>query len=265
MNQNLFLMILGGYVAYIGLWYVALRSIANSSASAPLPAPKPSPMPPPPLPPVPKPNPVPVDPLPPKPGPVDPPKPGPVDPLPPKPGPVDPNPPPVPPVPKPNPPTDQPTAPASGRWQDCGGGITHTTEKISGFCGKYQWLSNFEPAKVKFMNKEFLSVESAYHAAKYADKPEIVDQFVPLDAVKAFQLSKTLPPYDFKAFDAKKLDIMRDLVKQKFAVDPMKTRLKDTGAAVLEEWNWWGNKYWGKSPDGQNWLGVILQETRSKL
>ena len=115
------------------------------------------------------------------------------------------------------------------------------------------------------MDKDFLSVESAYHASKYADKPEIMDQFVPLDAVKAFQLSKTLPPYDFKAFDAKKLDIMRDLVKQKFAVDPMKTRLKDTGAAVLEEWNWWGNKYWGKSPDGENWLGVILQETRSKL
>ena len=248
-------MILGGYVAYIALWYVTLRSIANSSASAPLPAPKPSPMPPPP---VPKPDPVPV---PPKPDPVPvPPKPDPV-PVPPVPKPD----PPVPPVPKPDPPTDQPTAPASGRWQDCGGGITHTTDKISGFCGKYQWLSNFEPAKVKFMNKEFLSVESAYHASKYADKPEIVDQFVPLDAVKAFQLSKTLPPYDFKAFDAKKLDIMRDLVKQKFAVDPMKTRLKDTGAAVLEEWNWWGNKYWGKSPDGQNWLGVILQETRSKL
>lgn len=255
-------MILGGYVAYIALWYVTLRSIANSSASAPLPAPKPSPMPPPPLPPVPKPEPVPV---PPKPNPVPVP---PVDPVPkpnPVPGPpVDPVPKPEP-VPKPPPPTDQPTAPASGRWQDCGGGITHTTDKISGFCGKYQWLSNFEPAKVKFMDKEFLSVESAYHAAKYADKPEIMDQFVPLDAVKAFQLSKTLPPYDFKAFDAKKLDIMRDLVKQKFAVDPMKTRLKDTGAAVLEEWNWWGNKYWGKSPDGQNWLGVILQETRSKL
>ena len=246
-------MILGGYVAYIALWYVTLRSIANSTSAAPPPKPSPMPLPvpkPEPVPPIPKPEPVPVPPVP-KPEPV------PVPPVPPVPKPE--------PVPQPPPPTDQPTPPASGRWQDCGGGITHTTDKISGFCGKYQWLSNFEPAKVKFMDKEFLSVESAFHASKYADKPEIMDQFVPLDAVKAFQLSRTLPPYDFKAFDAKKLDIMRDLVKQKFAVDPMKTRLKDTGAAVLEEWNWWGNKYWGKSPDGQNWLGVILQETRSKL
>ena len=182
--------------------------------------------------------------------------------------------PPVPPVPEPPkppgpvvPPVNptQPKAPTSGRWQDCGEGITHTVDKISGFCGPYQWLSNFEPADVKFLGKSFKSVESAYHAAKYANDPAIVDQFVPLDAVKAYQLSKTLPPYDFKTFDAKKLDYMRDFVGQKFAVDPLKSKLKATGAAKLEEYNWWGNKYWGMSPDGENWLGVILMETRNKL
>ena len=161
--------------------------------------------------------------------------------------------------------TAQPTAPASGRWQDCGGGITHTADKISGFCGSFQWLSNFEPANVTYKGKEFKSVESAYHAAKYSDQPDIVDQFVPLDAVNAFKLSRTLPAYDFKAFDAIKLDLMRDLVGQKFAVDPLKSKLKATGQAKLEEYNWWGNKYWGMSPDGENWLGVILMETRSKL
>ena len=186
---------------------------------------------------------------------------------------------PDPPIVKPDPPIDpdnnkpiiippdnsKPTAPVSGRWQDCGGGITHTVDKISGFCGQYQWLSNFQPAKVTFLGKNFLSVESAYHAAKWADDPAIVDQFVPLNAVKAYQLSNTLPAYNSIVFNAKKLDFMRDFVGQKFAVDPLKSQLKSTGQAKLEEYNWWGNKFWGMSPDGENWLGVILMETRSKL
>jgi len=159
----------------------------------------------------------------------------------------------------------KPTPPTSRRWQDCGGGITHTVEKISGFCGTYQWLSNFEPCKVTYLGKEFLSVESAYHAAKYADDVAMFEQFVPLNAVNAYKLSKTLPAYDYKSFDAKKLDLIRDFVAQKFSIDPLKSKLKATGDAKLEDYNWWGNKFWGMSPDGENWLGVILMETRSKL
>jgi predicted NAD-dependent protein-ADP-ribosyltransferase YbiA (DUF1768 family) len=269
MNQKTFFIGIIAYGVYIVVWYFVLKTLSPTAATKPPNNLKPDPNA--------KPIPIIVDPTIPKPpvipGPTNPPI---TDPTKPVPGPT--NPPitdPTKPVPGPtNPPitdptkpinTAQPTAPASGRWQDCGGGITHTADKISGFCGPFQWLSNFEPAKVTYKGKEFKSVESAYHAAKYPDQPDIIDQFVPLDAVNAFKLSRTLPAYDFKAFDAIKLDLMRDLVGQKFAVDPLKSKLKATGQAKLEEYNWWGNKYWGLSPDGENWLGVILMETRSKL
>ena len=116
-----------------------------------------------------------------------------------------------------------------------------------------------------YNGKEFKSVESAYHASKYLDKPEIFDQFVPLNAVDAYKLSKTTGAYDYAAHNKIKLDVMRELVDKKYAQEPFKSRLKQTGNAILQEWNWWGNKYWGMSPDGENWLGRIIMETRAKL
>ena len=137
---------------------------------------------------------------------------------------------------------------------------------ISGFCGQYAWLSNFyEPAKVTRNGLTFNSVEAGYHASKYDAQPDIAKQFEGLSASDAYKLSKTTPPYDYKTFDSKKLDIMRDLVQQKYASGTLRDKLKATGTKTLQEWNWWGNKYWGMSPDGENWLGKILMETRSKL
>ena len=165
------------------------------------------------------------------------------------------------------PPVDNtPKPPASGRWYDCGEGVVQDDKMISGFCGTFSWLSNFyEPAKVTRKGLSFNSVEAAYHASKYDDQPDIAKQFVGLSAPDAYKLSKTTGPYDYKTFDAAKLDIMRDLIKQKYGSEPLLSKLKATGTKTLQEWNWWGNKYWGMSPDGENWLGKIIMEIRSTL
>ena len=267
------------YIIYVVIWYYTLKYAFGSGTSG-------KPIPPrPPVPPVPPgpctgPN---CPPVPPGPctGPNCPPvPPGPCTgpncpPVPPVPC-VGPNCPPVPPVPPvpcvgpncpPPPPVDNtPKPPASGRWYDCGEGVVQDDKMISGFCGPFAWLSNFyEPAKVTRKGLSFNSVEAAYHAAKYDDQPDIAKQFVSLSAPDAYKLSKTTGPYDYKTFDTSKLDIMRDLIKQKYGTEPLLSKLKGTGTKTLQEWNWWGNKYWGMSPDGENWLGKILTEIRATL
>jgi hypothetical protein len=72
-----------------------------------------------------------------------------------------------------------------------------------------------------------------------------------------------------------KLDIMYQLVLEKFSKDPvLRQRLLDTGDALLVEGNWWHDQFWGnctcgKRPqcagEGENHLGLILMAVRADL
>ena len=62
---------------------------------------------------------------------------------------------------------------------------------------------------------------------------------------------------------------MFDLLKQKFDKDLNPEnfkKLKETGNKYLEEMNWWGDLYWGKSKggNGQNMLGIMLMNIRGE-
>ena len=185
--------------------------------------------------------------------------------------PVPPTPPtPVPPTPPtpvpPTPPTPTlPRPPLSNSWKDCSPDVVISDGEISGFCGENSWLSNFyEPASVTRNGNTFKSAEVAYQASKFDDQPEVIKQFIPLSSSEAFQLSKKLM-YDVQAFDMKKLDIMREIIKLKFSDPVLKQKLIDTKPKILTEFNWWGDKYWGVSPDGKNHIGRILMELRNNL
>ena len=110
------------------------------------------------------------------------------------------------------------------------------------------------------------STENFYQAMKYQDKE-----------IRAYVA--TLKPHKTKAysrankmtslvFEEKKLQIMEYSQKQKYSKEPFKSKLLATGDALLEEGNWWGDKFWGvdiKTRQGENHLGRIIMKIRDQL
>lgn len=144
-------------------------------------------------------------------------------------------------------------------------------DRIDMFKDEFRFLSNFHPSPVRLTDDEFPdtypTVEHAYQAAKTLGRKmrkRIRDAETP---GRAKQLGGTavLRP----AWDDIKLNVMRDLVWQKFTEDPdLRAKLLATGDAELVEGNTWGDTFWGVDLDkgrGENHLGKILMETRQKI
>lgn len=135
---------------------------------------------------------------------------------------------------------------------------------ILGFFNEHRYLSNYQFVDVEFEGMKFRSTEHAYMAAKTLD----------IDLRK--QIQKLPNPKDAKAFgrtlqlredwEDVKFDVMKDLLIQKFAQEPFRTKLLSTGEAYLEETNTWGDIIWGVCKGkGQNNLGRLLMEIRADL
>lgn len=61
---------------------------------------------------------------------------------------------------------------------------------------------------------------------------------------------------------------MRECLEQKFAQEPFRTWLLETGDEPIQEGNYWGDSFWGvdkKKGQGENWLGKLLMEIRDRL
>ena len=129
---------------------------------------------------------------------------------------------------------------------------------IGPFRGDYFFLSNFYPTN-------FGSVEHHYQAAKTTDKAwrqRILDAPTAGIAKRLGRKAPVRPDWD-----EIKLQVMEDLVTQKFFAHPeLATRLLATGDEELVEANWWGDKFWGKHNGvGENHLGKILMKVRGEL
>jgi len=139
--------------------------------------------------------------------------------------------------------------------------------KIDRFADEFEFLSNFHPAPVHVDNDLYPTVEHAYQAAKTLDQKEreLVRDARGPGAAKALGKSVTLRP----AWDDIKDNVMRDLLWEKFnQYTDVKSLLIATGDAELVEGNTWGDRYWGvdaKTGEGENRLGKMLMETRSKI
>lgn len=133
---------------------------------------------------------------------------------------------------------------------------------ISGFFGQYRWLSNFWYAKVVYEGLEYPTSEHAYQAAKTQDpalRIAISKLRTPGEAKRAGQ---KVPWND----DFNKLQVMYDVVKNKFSREPMRSKLLATGNEELIEANTWGDKFWGVCNGvGENHLGKILMRVREEL
>lgn len=140
---------------------------------------------------------------------------------------------------------------------------------ITEFQGKYRFLSNFYPCYMIYDNIEFKNAEAAYQAAKTTDiklKAEIANLLKPGDAKRYFKLKQNCIRQDFHDI---KLNIMKTIVSFKFNNNPeLKQLLLSTNNEILQEGNYWGDKYWGvdlRTHSGQNHLGKIIMNVRDEI
>lgn len=135
---------------------------------------------------------------------------------------------------------------------------------IKKFEGAYRFLSNFWPSVVNFDGQQYQSVEHAFQAAKTTNLKErefIRSQPTPGKAKQAGR-SVTLR----SDWEKIKIDVMRNLLIEKFNQYPLKQLLLSTGDEELVEGNNWGDVFWGVcNGAGENHLGKLLMEIRNIL
>ena len=114
------------------------------------------------------------------------------------------------------------------------------------------------------MGLRFPSVEHAFQAAKSLD-PDIRWQFQYCrSAGEAKQRGKMIELRP--DWEKVKIQVMTDLVRNKFQCPELKQKLLDTGYAHLEEGNNHGDRFWGTvKGQGRNELGKILMKVRDEL
>lgn len=133
---------------------------------------------------------------------------------------------------------------------------------IARFQGEHAFLSNFFPAPVKYDGVTYATVEHAYQAAKTEDRVARLRIEACSTPGRAKRMGKEVK---LRAnWEDMKLDIMRDLLWQKFTDHPtLRERLLATGDVMLVEGNDWGDRYWGVCDGvGFNFLGRLLMFTR---
>ncbi len=141
-------------------------------------------------------------------------------------------------------------------------------KKIEEFQGDYRFLSNFYPSPFEYEGKQWPTVEHAFQAMKSlsVDEQETIRNLsTPAEAKKAGKQVNLRTDWE----DVK-IPLMRSLVYQKFLQnEDLKNKLLETEDAILEEGNNVNDRIWGICPpnsgDGQNKLGKILMEIRSKI
>lgn len=137
---------------------------------------------------------------------------------------------------------------------------------ITSFKDEYRWLSNFVDVVVKLEGVKYKSVEHAYQAAKSKDEEWRTYCSSDIRAVKAKRGSRKIVIRE--DWEEIKVDVMRDLLIQKFSKHEFKYLLLGTGDTFIQEGNTWGDVFWGvdlESGEGKNALGLLIMEIRKSL
>lgn len=146
-------------------------------------------------------------------------------------------------------------------------------------------LSNFSAFRIYWRGRDFDTSEAAYHWTRFATGSCAYTEgefntgllAVRLDtadmirfassAHEAFRLAQDSKRYQRDDWDAVKVDIMRDILREKAKQHEYVSRkLLATGERELIE-NSWRDNFWGWGPnqDGQNVLGRLWMEVREEL
>ena len=134
---------------------------------------------------------------------------------------------------------------------------------IRRFENEHAFLNPFYTLYVSYQGGLYPSVGHAYAAAHTDDQRKRMRIATAVSAREVLSLQKGLPALDEKHM----LDIMCELLKQKFTIPALRKQLQDTGTQEL---------IYGNSPDafwgideatgmGANHLGVLLMEIRGHI
>lgn len=139
---------------------------------------------------------------------------------------------------------------------------------IDKFRGNYWYLSNFAVCRngvylIGSPQLKYPTVENAYQAAKtliITERKELM-YCSPAEAKRRGRSFKLRSDWE-----SVKLEIMEQLLQQKFSDQWFGTLLLSTGEHELVEGNTWEDTYWGVCDGvGENHLGKLLMKVRSEL
>lgn len=135
---------------------------------------------------------------------------------------------------------------------------------INSFRGEYRWLSNFFKCDVFLWGYHFNTVENASKASKANNMNDwltMVNCKIPSEAKSK---GKVINIRD--DFDSVKINIMYELLLQKFSDPYFKRKLLLTGNQQIIEGNKWGDTFWGICNGvGENNLGKLIMRIRNEL
>ena len=141
---------------------------------------------------------------------------------------------------------------------------------INRFSGMYTFLSNFYPVTVTLDGIEYSSVEHAYQAAKTLNSDLRITIKYISNPGKVKSAGRSLKLRD--DWEQVKLDVMLDLIRQKFKDPILRIKLLDTKDQELIEGNYWHDNFYGdcfcdncKDIAGKNNLGKILMMVRDEI
>jgi ribA/ribD-fused uncharacterized protein len=133
------------------------------------------------------------------------------------------------------------------------------------FRDEYAWLSNFSPAYVELDWITYPTVEHAYQAAKTVSGRER-ERIRTASVVQAKRLGNHV--WLRPDWEEIKLDVMLNLLRQKYCDTRYRDLLLCTDDFMLIEGNDWHDTFWGvdlKTGKGQNWLGNLTMQVRDEI
>ena len=137
------------------------------------------------------------------------------------------------------------------------------SDVIDSFDKEFEFLSNFFPCPIIYNGYIYSSTEAAYQSAKCPGNEKI---FCHLRANEAKKFARKLKSRD--DWHGIKLNVMRDLLKNKFSKKILAELLKNTYPKELIEGNYWNDTFWGIcNGEGENNLnlGKLLMEIREEI
>ena len=135
---------------------------------------------------------------------------------------------------------------------------------IEVFRDSYAFLSNFYRKPIVVGNVTYLTAEHYFQSCKCQSRADFLWVIEAPTPAEAKRRGRQVVMCD--DWEQRKEDVMRQVLKHKFADEDLRRRLLDTGRARLIEGNSWGDMYWGVCRGkGKNRLGVLLMELRDNL
>lgn len=135
---------------------------------------------------------------------------------------------------------------------------------ITRFSGRWRFLSNFYPSPISVGGIHYPTVEHAYQALKsrrHEERLDIANAETPGQAKRMGRAIDCRPDWD-----EIKVAVMLMLLRKKFAISNLRSKLIDTDRNQLIEGNTWGDTYWGVcGGEGKNLLGKLLMQVRREI